>query len=198
MARSEKSVKSHPDLQGSSRTQRYFLTPSLHPHGWKLTIQEEGGPSLYQIIRHPTVPPFFKLRSLKSQKDEVLKIKSTRIEDITRYSLVEKNQEQLSIRSTSTSPVVFLRNQQRKTIGHFLPISPEIILLRTPNATVARLRLKEKPPPLRLQIECEIRDKQQWLFAVLLYSIFRIEVAESVPLPQEKPPEKINDTSSNT
>jgi hypothetical protein len=198
MSHSEEPVKSHLDLQGSSRTHHYFLTPSLHPHRWKLTIQEEGGPPLFRIIRHPTVPPFFKLRSLKSQKDKVLKIKSTTIEDVTRYSLVEKKQEQLSIRSTSTSPVVFLRNQQRKTIGHFLPISPEIILLRTPNATVARLRLKEKPPPLRFQIECEIRDRQQWLFAVLLYTIFRIEVAESVPLPQEKPPEKMDNTSSNT
>jgi hypothetical protein len=198
MSHSEEPVKSPPALRGSSRTHRYFLTPSLHPHGWKLTIQEEGAPPLFRVIRHPTVPTFYKLHSLKSQKDVVLKIKSTTIEDVTRYSLVEKNQEQLSIRSTSTSPVVFLRNQQRKTIGHFLPISPEIILLRTPNATVARVRLKEKPPPLRYQIECEIRDKQKWLFAVLLYSIFRIEVAESVPSPQEKPPEKMNDTSSDT
>ncbi|MFW9935480.1 MAG: hypothetical protein ACFFDU_08290 [Candidatus Thorarchaeota archaeon] len=198
MSHSKEPVKSHPDLQDSSRPHHYFLTPSLHPHGWKLTIQEEGGPPLFRIIRYPTVPPFFKLRSLKSPKDEALKIKSTTIEDVTRYSLVEKNQEQLSIRSTSTSPVVFLRNQQRKTIGHFLPISPEIILLRTPNATVAHLRLKEKPPPLRFQIECEIRDKQPWLFAVLLYSIFRIEVAESVQLPQEKSPERMDDTSSNT
>lgn len=198
MSHSEEPVKGPQASRDSSRTHRYFLTPSLHPHGWKLKVQEEGDPPLFRVIRHPTDPTFYKLHSLKSPKDVVLKIKSTMIEDVTRYSLVERNQEQLSIRSTSTSPVVLLRNQQRKTIGRFLPISPEIILLRTPNATIARLRFKEKPSPLKFQIECEIGDAQQWLFAIILYSIFRIETAESVPLSQEKPPEEMDATSSDT
>jgi hypothetical protein len=113
-----------------------------------------------------------------------MKIKSTTIEDVSRYTLFKGNQEQLSIRSSTNSPVVLLRNQQRKTIARFSPLSPEVVLLRTHTASVARLRFKKKPAPLHFQVECKTEADLQWLYAIILYSIAQIETPETAPLPE--------------
>jgi hypothetical protein len=171
-----KTPKPSPDLQ---RTCHYILKSCLHPHGWKLEVKEHNGSMLFEVIRLPTAPPYYKLHSHKVHNVIPMKIKSTTIEDVLHYTLFEGNQEQLSIRSILKTPVVHLRNQQRKTIARFLPFTPKITLLRAPTGSVARLRFKEITSPLHFQIECDAEPGLQWLYAIILYSIARLEIMEA-------------------
>lgn len=180
-------VQSHeptnpPKTPPGLRTQKYVLHPSLHPHGWKLEVRESTGNLLYEILRHPTQPIQFKLQSPKSQTNNLLKIKTRTIGDVLRYSLFEGKQEQLSLRLIPNAPVVLLRNQERKTIARFSPLRPDVVILRTPTASVARLRFKEKPSPLHFQIECETVAGEEWFYAIILYTVARIEAAQPEPL----------------
>lgn len=186
MSSFDEHVKDTKSSTVPQRTRHYHLKPKFHPHGWKLEIKEGKGPIVLEVDRLPTTVPHYKLHSHKSPKMIPLKIKSTTIEDVIRYTLFEGNQEQMSIQWAFNSSVVLLRNQQRKTIARFLPITTEIVLLRTPTGSVARLRFKEKPAPVHYQIECEAQIGLQWLYAIVLYSIARIERIEIPPLPKDK------------
>jgi hypothetical protein len=75
-----------------------------------------------------------------------------------------------------------------------MPITSEIVLLRTPSLSVARLRFKDKPAPLRYQIECNTDADPKWLLASILYSIARVETAETPPFSEEIPLEMDDST----
>ncbi len=169
----------------SRQTLHYVLKSSLHHHGWKLEVRELKGPLLFKVIRHPIHPSYYKLQSLNSQKINPMKIKSLLFEDTFRYVLYDGNKEQVSILSDQNSPEVLFRNHQRKTIARFSPLSSEVVLLRTPRATVARLRFKEKPTPLSFKVECEAEVGLQWLFALILYSVAHIENTKPTPHPEK-------------
>ena len=192
MSHSDEPVKISNSSKNSQRTQHYLLKPSLHPHGWKLDVKEGTGTPLFKVLKHPTIPTHYKLYSFKSQNLTPWKIKITTIEDVIRYTLFDETQEQFSIRKTPKSPIVLFRNRQRNTLARFSPLSSEIILLRTPTTSVAQLRFKERPPPLHFQVECETEPDLQWLYAIILYVIARIEMPEPAPHPTEKSIQKTN------
>jgi hypothetical protein len=190
-------MKISASSKNAQRTQHYVLQPSLHPHGWKLEVKEGTGPLLYTIFRRPTTPPTFKVHSSKPSKAESLRIKSKLMEDVVHYTLLEGTQEQLSIRTISNSPLVSVRDQQRKTIARFSPISPEIVLLRTHTGSVARLRIKERAAPLKVQIECEAKPGVEWLYAIILYIIARIESPKPIPQQEEDQVEEADTSIEN-
>ncbi len=197
MSRSGEPVKTTKSSQDSQRSQHYVLKPSLHPHGWKLEVREGKGHLLYEITRLPTQPIRYRLKSPKPTIRNLLKIKTLTIEDVTRYSLVNGTEEQLSIRATPNASVVLLRNQERKTIARFSPLNPEVVILRTPTRSIARLRFKEKPSPLHFQVESEATAGLQWLHAIILYTVARIETSKPAPLPEEVDQDK-DETSESS
>jgi hypothetical protein len=186
MARSDESVKSSKSSKNFQRTQRYILKPALHPNGWKLEVMEGTGTLLFTVLSHPTTPPHFKLLPANQQKTHPLRIKVHSIRDVRRYTLLKDKQELVSLLQTPNSPLVSVRNHQRETIARFSPLSPEIVLLRAIPSSVARLRVKERPEPLRYQIEAKAQPGDQWLHAIILYAIARIELPEPAPLSEEE------------
>ena len=102
-----------------------------------------------------------------------------------RYTLSNGNDELLSIHSVLDSPSVRLQNAQRQTIARFSIISQELVIIRTPTASVARLKFKEKPSPLNFQVSCTAEADLQWLYAIILYTVARIEAVDATPLPEE-------------
>ncbi len=186
MARPHEIVKTVKSSKSSKRTKNYILKPALHPNGWKLQIGEGDGTPLFTVLKHPTTPPQFKLLPENKQKVSPLRIRTTAVRDVLRYTLFEDRQELLSILHALNSPVVSVRNQQRETIARFSTLSPEIVLLRAIRGSVAYLRFKEKPEPLGFQIECEAQPSNQWLYAIILYVVARIESYESISRLDEK------------
>jgi hypothetical protein len=181
MAGPHESVKTSTSSKVSERTRNYILKPILHPNGWKLEVQEKkNGTLLFTVIKHPTTPPQFKLVPTNESKDGPLRIRATAVRDVLRYTLFKDKQETLSILQALNSPLVSVRNQQRETIARFSTLSPEIVLLRVIRGSVARLRLKEKPEPFGFQIECEVQPGDQWIYAIILYAVARIESYEPV------------------
>jgi len=186
MARSRKTVKTLKSSKVSERTQHYILKPTLHPNGWKLEVRAGNGTLLFTVLKHPTTPHQFKLLPANEQKVSPLRIRTTAVRDVLRYTLREDRQELLSILQALNSPLVSVRNQQRETIARFSPLSPEIVLLRAISGSVAHLRFKEKPEPLGFQIECEAQPSDQWLYAIILYAVTRIESYEPLSRLEEK------------
>jgi hypothetical protein len=103
---------------------------------------------------------------------------------VLRYTLTEGDDELLSIHSVLNSPSVRLQNEHRQTIARFSTFSQEIVIIRTPTASVARLKFKEKPAPLKFQVSCTAEAGLQWLYAIILYTIARIEAEDATPLPE--------------
>ena len=185
MSHSGEPAKTTKSSQDSQRSHHYVLKPSLHLHGWKLEVRADTGHLLYEITRLPTQPIRYRLKSPEQTTGNPLKIKTLTIDDVTRYSLVDGAKELLSIRATPTTSMVLLRDQERKTIARFSPLNPEVVILRTPTTSIARLRFKEKPAPLHFQVESEAIKGLQWLHAVILYTVARIEAHKPGPLPEE-------------
>jgi hypothetical protein len=186
MARSDESVKSSQSSKNFQRTKRYILKPALHPNGWKLEVTEGTGALLFTVLSHPTIPPHFKLHPAHQQKTHPMRIKFHAVKDVRRYTLLKDKQELLSILQTPHHPLVSVRNPQRETIARFSLLSSEIVLLRAIPGSVARLRIKERPEPLRFQIETEAQPGDQWLHAIILYAIALIESSEPTPFPEEE------------
>jgi hypothetical protein len=183
--------------QTSQRTHHYILKPSLHPHGWKIEVRGGSGTLLYEVTKHPTTPIHYKLRPIKKPKSTPMKIKSAYIGHVLRYTLIEGDIERLSILSVLNSPSVLLHNDQHQTIARFSTISQEIVIIRTPTASVARLKFKEKPAPLNFQVNCTAEAGLQWLYAIILYSVARIEAADATPFPEEESTLEVDETESN-
>ena len=197
MANPPESVKISESSKVSERTQNYILKPTLHPNGWKLEVKEGNGALLFSVLRYPTAPPQFKLLPANEQKIGPLRIRTTAVGDVLRYTLRDDKQELLSILQALNSPLVSVRNQQRETIARFSALSPDIVLLRALQGSVARLRFMEKPGPLRFQIECDAQHGDQWLYAVILYTVARIESPEATPRLEEKPEQDEDVTSKS-
>lgn len=185
MSQSDESGRVPTPSQTSPRTHYYILKPSLHPHRWKIEVRDGSGTLLYGVTRHPTTPLHYKLRSKKKPKSAPLKIKTAYIGQVLRYTLTDGNDELLSIHSVLDSPSVRLQNAQRQTIARFSTISQELVIIRTPTASVARLKFKEKPSPLNFQVSCTAEAGLQWLYAIILYTVARIEAVDATPLPEE-------------
>ncbi|MFX1317603.1 MAG: hypothetical protein ACFE9D_00565 [Promethearchaeota archaeon] len=197
MARPRKTVKTTKYSEVSERTQHYILKPFLHPNGWKLEVREGNGLLLFTVLKHPTTPPQFKLLPANKQKIGSLRIKTTVVRDVLRYTLRQGKQELLSILQALNSPLVSVRNQQHETIARFSTLSPEIVLLRAIRGSVAHLRFKEKPEPFGFQIECDAQPLNQWLYAIILYAVARIESYEPNSHLEEKTQQDEDVTAEN-
>ncbi len=184
MSKSDESEKATTPSQTSLRTHHYLLKPSLHPHGWKLEVRDGSGSPLYEVTKHPTTPIHYKLRPIKTPDSTPMKIKSAYIGHVLRYTLIKGDNELLSIHSVLNSPLVRIRNEQRQTIARFSALSQDLVIIRTPTALVARLKFKEKPTPLNFQVNCTAEAGLQWLYAIMLYTVARIEAEDATPLPE--------------
>jgi hypothetical protein len=184
MSRFDESGRVTTPSQTSQRTHHYILKPSLHPHGWKITVRDGSGTLLYEVLRHPTTPIQYKLHSGKKPESTPLTIKSAYIGHVLRYTLIKGDDALLSIHLVVNPPSVRLQNEQRQTIARFSIISQEIVIIRTPTASVARLKFKKKPAPLNFQVNCTAEEGLQWLFAIILYTVACIEAEDATPLPE--------------
>ena len=197
MSRFDESGRAATPSQTSQRTHHYVLKPTLHPHGWKLVINDGSGTLLYEVTRHPTTPVHYKLRASKTPKSTPLKIKSVKIGHVLRYTLTEGDDELLSIYLGLNAPSVRVQDKQRQTIARFSNINEEIVMLRTPTASVARIKFKEKPAPLNVQVNCTAEGDLQWLYAIILYTVARIEDEDVTLLPEEEHALEVEETESN-
>jgi hypothetical protein len=66
----------------------------------------------------------------------------------------------------------------RRAIARFRSLGPDIVILRTSTAVVARLRFTEYAAPAGLRVVCDAKDGQEWLLAALLYVV---QFSEKMP-----------------
>lgn len=88
-----------------------------------------------------------------------------------RYTLSDGGLEHLSLLQASSSAEFVLRDGKRRPIARFKPLGPGMVVLRTPSAVIARLRLTEHAAPAGLRVDCDVEDGSEWLLAVLLYAV---------------------------
>ena len=78
----------------------------------------------------------------------------------------------------------------KNTIGRFFIVNPTHILLRSPETVLARLSMRESPPPKGFILVLDVFPEERWLLASLLYTITAIERAIHYESPREKQNEK--------
>ena len=116
---------------------------------------------------------------------------------VLRYTLTEGDDELLSILSVLNAPSVRVQDKHRQTIARFTSMSQEIVILRTPTASVARIKFKEKPAPLNFQVNCTAEGGLPWLYAIILYTVSRIEAEDATPLPEEDSALEVEEAESD-
>lgn len=189
--------KVSPPSSASQPPSQYILTPLLHPNGWKLEVRDKEETLFHKVTRKLTEPISYTLHSYKPIKAPPMKIKSTSINGVPRFSLYKGHLEQLSILLTLPSSTILVRESSRKVIARFIPLTPEIVHLCTPTTSVGRLRFKDKPAPLHYQIECHLDSDSTWLLASILYTITRMETAATPSISAEEIPTEMDDSAEN-
>jgi hypothetical protein len=109
------------------------------------------------------------------EQGKVLVVKPEQIGSEARYTLFDERLEHLSLLQASSSAEFLLRDADRRVVGRFKPLGPGLVVLRSPVAVVARLRLTGFAAPAGLRVECDAEEGVEWLLAVLLYAIMLTE-----------------------
>ncbi|MFX0167922.1 MAG: hypothetical protein ACFE89_01085 [Candidatus Hodarchaeota archaeon] len=178
-----------PPEQSSSDTlplsELYRILPRLDTHKWKLDLTNADGDILYQVSRHPTAPPRYQIHAMQSPEPNALTIRVKSFDGIQRFTLYSAEKQHFSLRSSVSSNQLLLQDPQRRILARFIPITPEITLMRSTTSRVARIRFKDHPSPFGIAIECKINQPEKWLLAILLYVVERIEALTTRSPPPE-------------
>jgi len=153
---------------------RYIIKPRPHPSGFALHVEDTQNNLVYRINSRVTYQQRY---LIKLPDDSLLEIKPILLGTTRRYKLLENGAELLSIHQGSSSGEFFLRDSKRKIIAHFIPITSMKILLRSTTSVVARISLLEYPPPRGFHIICDVNNNNQWVYAVLMYTVASIDKA---------------------
>jgi len=182
----EPTLTDSPELPPSGEL--YYIIPLSFTPKWKLELTNATGDVIYRVSRRPTAPPLYLIQPVSG--DEPLASLTIRVKVSNRdvRFILYKGEERLYIMRLNITKQQFLvQNSSREILARFIPITPEITLLRTIIGNVARIRAKVHPSPIGVTMECKITQPQKWLLPVLLYAIARIEEVISAP-PHEKEP----------
>ncbi len=167
-----------PEPQQSS-LKHYTIEPRPHPIGGFLRVTDEKGDLVFRIVQR--LPPKIRylVYKIEANEERQLVVKIVPIGSSRIYRLYEEDVEILSLLHSSQG-VFPLRDAQRKTIAHFIHVTPTEAFLRTPASVVARIQFRKYPPPIYYRILCRVAEGKQWLLASLLYSISLIEVVSVI------------------
>jgi hypothetical protein len=185
----EPTLDEYPEMHPAREL--YHIIPISFTPKWKLELTNTSGAVLYRVTRRPTAPPCFQIQPGGSDDSSAsLPVRVKAINGNARFTLYKEEERRYIIRRAVSTPQLLLQDASRQVLARFIPMTPEITILRTPIGTVARIRAKAHPSPIGMVIECKITQPQKWLLPVLLYAIIRFEEGEPIPLPETEPTEE--------
>ncbi len=153
----------------------YTIHYRPYPSGLKLHVNDALNQPIYHIYRQSSIAQSYTIRDLRNLYSTSLQIKIKELSMGKHYILTANHITQLSIRPSPIPKELLLLDTHQKIIARFLSLRSNLVVLRTTNAEFARIHVFKLPSPRKLKIKANLHPDQQWLFALFLYAIAKVE-----------------------